>query len=89
MSNGGIDTFRVAVDSLMVREFGCLHTYYQVGSVTMDLSGLGNIMYGYITRLLPSMGVHWIADQLQSWKEDTRGQSDPADDFWQIELEEI
>lgn len=82
-SDGHIDTFRVAVDSFLVRNAGCMHSFYQVGEATMDLSGLGNVAFGYFTTWLPSIGVHMIADFDQLAKE---RRLDYPDDASQIDL---
>lgn len=46
-NDGDIDTFRVNVDTQLLTKAGCSHSYYKLGNSTMDLYGLGNIMFGY------------------------------------------
>lgn len=84
LRNGGdVDTFRVMVDAFLVRELRCLHSYYQLGNVTMDLYGLGNIAFGYYSVVINRWAAHRIADAYQ-FREEFR--LDYPDDSSQIDL---
>jgi hypothetical protein len=82
-NDGDLDTFRIMIDAYLVREARCLHSYYQIGSATMDQNGLGNILFGYYSLLLPKMIDHWIGHADQLW-EDHR--FDFPDDRSQMDL---
>ncbi len=83
MPRGDIDTLRLTLDSGLIKLAHCQHSYYQIGSATMDLSGLGNVIFGYFSAKFPSASVHNFADLEQFFKE---WRLDPADDSNQINL---
>ncbi|MCD8527021.1 SH3 domain-containing protein, partial [Candidatus Woesebacteria bacterium] len=83
-NEGDIDTFRVMLDAYLVRNVGCQHSYYQVGDVTMDLYGLGNVAFGFYSTLATTEWTAYrIADYYQFREE---GRLDYPDDRSQIAL---
>lgn len=83
MNDGHLDTFRVSLDSFLVREIDCQHSYFQMGSKTMDLYGLGNTVFGYHAVWIPNGILHDIADIAQQVED---GRNDFPDDSDQIDL---
>lgn len=82
-SDGDIDTFRVSIIHFLQREVGCSHSYYYLTTDReMDLSGLGNVMYGYFAVFLPRWSAHRIADVDQLVKDN---RLDFPDDSTQID----
>jgi len=82
-NNGDVDTFRVMLDSLLVRQLGCRNSYYRIGNETVDLYSLGNIVFGYYSVVVNGFAAHRIADVFQ-FLEDFR--LDYPDDAAQIDL---
>lgn len=72
VDEGGIEDFRHYVENLLTAGTGCGSVRYQVGSKTMDTSGLGNIVFGYDLSTWPSQIEDAIANIAQGANSQSR-----------------
>jgi hypothetical protein len=78
-----VDTLRLLMENSILRQTGCLDFYHQLpNGRTMDSNGLGNVVYGYYSVVVPKWASHRIADIDQILED---GRPDFVDDASQID----
>lgn len=82
-TTGTIDTFRIQLERELQTPTGCSELEYLVGVRPMDLSGPGNIMFGYFTLYWPDLLQWLIENGAQITKNESEGQMNPQDDVEQ------
>ncbi|MEP7166652.1 MAG: SH3 domain-containing protein [Candidatus Woesebacteria bacterium] len=82
VNSGGLEHFRHYLEGILTKDSGCMTVHYEVGKYNvMDMSGLGNIVFGFFAqRYMSQLAEDMIADIDQARNENSLGWMGDFDD---------